>query len=85
MFQELYEAGPHVPMDDMVLIAGLGGQTVFDALSGEMAIPKFAEFRAECSKIFEATAALTGGKVSDYIPQLERVDPNKSVAHHARF
>mmetsp|Transcript_21146 Transcript_21146/g.55024 ORF Transcript_21146/g.55024 Transcript_21146/m.55024 type:complete len:632 (-) Transcript_21146:203-2098(-) len=77
MFEELDDVGGMVPIEDMLQIAGLGGQTVFDALSGEMVIPRFNEFREECKRMFEKTRALEGGTVSDYIPQLARVDATK--------
>eukprot|EP00038_Savillea_parva_P008790 m.179196 g.179196 ORF g.179196 m.179196 type:complete len:627 (+) comp14710_c0_seq1:253-2133(+) len=77
MYEELAETGDYVPIDDMVTIAGLGGQTVFEALSGELVIPKFSDFREECHNIFDRVKEIKGGQVSDWIPQLARIDPNK--------
>lgn len=79
MFSELDESGDQIPVDDMVDIAGLGGQTVFDALSAELVIPKFAEFRDECRRMFDEVSEMKGGAVSTWIPQTARVDPTKSV------
>lgn len=47
------------------------------ALSGNMIIPQFYEFKSHLQEIFEQCKSNTGGKVADYIPQLAAVDPEK--------
>eukprot|EP00038_Savillea_parva_P011091 m.195034 g.195034 ORF g.195034 m.195034 type:complete len:631 (+) comp19368_c0_seq1:117-2009(+) len=79
MAKELAEEDGSVSIDRLVEIAGTGGHIVLDALSGELIIPKFDQFKMKCREIFESTRDLEGlrGAVSKWIPQLARVDPNK--------
>ncbi len=46
-------------------------------LGGSLVIPQFAQFSSELTKIFEGVSELRQGKLPTYIPQLERVDPEK--------
>lgn len=73
MIEELsVEENEAIPIDTLIEIAGLGGQTVLDALSGDMVIPKFKAFKDDCWQIFEAVKNVSGGKNAEYIPQLVR-------------
>jgi len=52
--------------------------TLFEqVLSGQLAIPHFKEFSEELAGIFQQVAANKGGNIATYIPQLQRVDPEK--------
>ncbi|MBU6452279.1 MAG: glutaminase A [Cyanobacteria bacterium REEB67] len=52
--------------------------TLFEnVLSGQLAIPQFAEFSQAVAKIFEKVEANHEGHLANYIPQLERVSPDK--------
>lgn len=46
-------------------------------LSGQLAIPHFRSFADELSLIFEQVSNNRDGKLANYIPQLQRVDPEK--------
>src|SRR5271166_4688950 len=46
-------------------------------LSGQLAIPQFKAFSDAVGEIFEQVAQIEDGKLADYIPQLQRVDPGK--------
>ncbi|MBX9691182.1 MAG: glutaminase, partial [Cyanobacteria bacterium] len=51
---------------------------LFDqVLSGKLVIPQFELFAEELSQIFDEVKESRGGKLPTYIPQLERVDPEK--------
>ncbi len=51
---------------------------LFDkVLSGQLAIPQFGEFCRQLEQIFEKVRNVKDGKLPNYIPQLERVDPEK--------
>ena len=41
------------------------------ALKGRLVIPDFKQFEGEIREIFEETRGFEGGKVADYIPQLD--------------
>ena len=66
-----------IPLDVLLDIALLGGQTVLSALTGKMVVPDFARFRDECKLIFDDLAKMTGGNVASYIPQLAKMPPGK--------
>ncbi|CAD5116081.1 DgyrCDS5011 [Dimorphilus gyrociliatus] len=44
--------------------------------ASELVIPEFSEFIDNVEEIYYNTRAIRQGKVSDYIPQLKKVDPN---------
>lgn len=46
-------------------------------LSGQLAIPQFHDFCADVEDIFDKVSLIKDGKLADYIPQLQRVDPEK--------
>lgn len=46
-------------------------------LSGQLAIPQFSDFCKDVTEVFEQVRPLRDGKLADYIPQLQRVDPEK--------
>jgi glutaminase len=46
-------------------------------LSGQLAIPQFRDFCADLEVIYDKVSHERGGKLADYIPQLQRVDPEK--------
>lgn len=85
MVKELKDEPAVMNLDTLLDIAVHGGHVVLDAFSGELVIPNFAEFRDECSEIFVETAKLDTGTVSQWIPELERIDPSKSVNNWLRF
>jgi glutaminase len=45
------------------------------ALTGDLIVPDFTDFRSRISNIFEYCREIDGGEVATYIPQLARVDP----------
>lgn len=46
-------------------------------LSGQLAIPQFHDFCVDVEEIFDKVGLIKDGKLADYIPQLQRVDPEK--------
>lgn len=46
-------------------------------LQGKLIIPDFQQFSADIRAIYERTRTIKDGKVADYIPQLQRVDPEQ--------
>jgi glutaminase len=46
-------------------------------LSGQLAIPHFSDFCVDVENIFDKVSSIKDGKLADYIPQLQRVDPEK--------
>lgn len=51
---------------------------LFDkVLTGQLALAQFPNFCGELADIFEQVVAVKDGKLANYIPQLERVDPEK--------
>ncbi len=46
-------------------------------LSGKLVIPQFEHFSSELTQIYDLVKESRGGKLPTYIPQLERVDPEK--------
>jgi glutaminase len=46
-------------------------------LSGQLAIPQFRAFSDVVGEIFEQVSLIEDGKLANYIPQLQRVDPAK--------
>jgi glutaminase len=77
MFEGLANESDAIPLDVLLDIAVLGGQTVLSALTGNMVVPDFARFRDECKLIYDDLKTITGGKVASYIPQLAKVPPTK--------
>jgi glutaminase len=53
------------------------GQLLARAQRGELIIPDFANFSAKVEKIFTRVAAISDGKVADYIPQLARISGDR--------
>lgn len=51
--------------------------TIKKALKSELIIPDFKNFCGKIKEIYDVTLSNTKGKVSNYIPQLQNVDPNK--------
>jgi glutaminase len=46
-------------------------------LAGQLAIPQFHDFCTDLEQIYDKVSNERGGKLADYIPQLQRVDPEK--------
>lgn len=77
MFEALANESDSIPLDVLLDIAALGGQTVLSALTGKMVVPDFKHFKNECKLIFDDLTKITGGNVAKYIPQLAKVPPGK--------
>jgi len=77
MVDELEEEADMVLASRMVEIAARGGHAVLGAFKGELVVPKFADFQENVKEIFDEVSGIDAGKLSDWIPQLERADRNK--------
>lgn len=61
--------------EDFREVARHGSSLIRNAVTGNLVIPEFAQFRKELMEDFEAVSANVTGRVADYIPQLARVNP----------
>lgn len=77
LLARMKECGEFVSDEEFASLA-LVSPALFDkVLSGQLAIPQFREFCEELRKIFDRVRNVKDGKLPNYIPQLERVDPEK--------
>lgn len=77
MFDAVENLPEKVNLHELITAVRLGGLTIRQALSKNMIIPEFAEFREECRDIFDRVANNSAGEVADYIPQLGKVPASK--------
>lgn len=71
-------AGPEdLSEDDFQALQELSPALFEQVLSGQLAIPQFNDFCRDLEEIFDKVSQEKGGKLADYIPQLQRVDPEK--------
>ncbi len=71
-------AGPEeLSEDDFHSLQDCSPALFEQVLSGQLAIPQFHDFCRDLEEIFDKVSEERGGKLADYIPQLQRVDPEK--------
>lgn len=77
LFNSLRQAPELIDETTFQSLVELSPALVEQVLTGQLAIPQFQDFTATLSAIFETVSTNCSGKLADYIPQLERVDPEK--------
>ena len=77
LHKALSELKENISWPEFQTVQGLSPTLFEQVLTGQVAIPHFAEFCKELKEIFDKVAANRAGKLANYIPQLESVDPEK--------
>eukprot|EP00052_Salpingoeca_macrocollata_P023821 m.210743 g.210743 ORF g.210743 m.210743 type:complete len:726 (+) comp22119_c1_seq3:216-2393(+) len=80
--KELFQAiddsdASDVPLAEMVSIARSGGQVVVDAITGNLTIPDWEDFKKMILEIYDEVEQNKGGKNASYIPVLAQADPDR--------
>ncbi len=77
LIQRLHSFDEHLTPAEFQAIQECAPTLFEQVLSGQLAIPHFKDFSDELASIFDQVAANKNGKIATYIPQLQRVDPDK--------
>jgi glutaminase len=77
LFAALDKLDEAVAWPEFEAVKELSSSLFEQVLTGQMVIPNFEEFCGELKQIFDKAALNQAGKLADYIPQLESVDPAK--------
>lgn len=77
LFAALNKLGESVSWAEFKTVKELSPSLFEQVLTGQMVVPNFDEFCAELKQIYDKASQNQGGKLADYIPQLESVDPEK--------
>lgn len=80
LFKAIRAAGEQIDFEQFQTLQNVSPALFEQVLTGQLAIPRFAEFRQELQVIFDRVANNRDGQLANYIPQLERVDPDKFAA-----
>ncbi|MBX9949348.1 MAG: glutaminase A [Candidatus Obscuribacterales bacterium] len=77
LFKALNGSSPEISEAQFQILSDLAPGLLEQALTDGLAIPDFKAFTSELTDIFEEVNTIRMGKLPTYIPQLERVDPEK--------
>lgn len=77
LFSALKSGPSELSQSDFQAIVDHSPALIEQVLTGQLAIPQFKEFTEELTAIFHQLENNHEGKLANYIPQLERVDPEK--------
>lgn len=80
LFKAIKAADANISLDQFQALQNISPTLFEQVVSGQMAIPQFKEFCQELEIIFDRAAGNHEGSLANYIPQLERVDPEKFAA-----
>lgn len=80
LFKAIRKAGEEIDAESFQMLQNVSPALFEQVLTGQLAIPRFSEFRQEVELIFERVSHNHDGQLANYIPQLERVDPDKLAA-----
>ncbi|MBI5174650.1 MAG: glutaminase [Candidatus Melainabacteria bacterium] len=76
-FAALKKAPPELTESQFESLLEISPTLVEQVLTKQLAIPQFQDFCGHISDIFAEVEENRGGKLANYIPQLEKVDPEK--------
>jgi glutaminase len=71
------DSAARIDLDHFIEVCRQHSGIIARAIRGELVIPDFSRFCRDLDEIFESSRRVEGGAVADYIPQLERVDPER--------
>jgi len=77
LLRRLQSSKEFLAPEDFVALQECSPALFEQVLAGQLAIPQFRAFCDQLSDIFQKVEATKDGKLADYIPQLQRVDPDK--------
>lgn len=77
LFSYLRKAPPELSQDEFAAMVEFSPALVEQVLTRQMTIPQFTDFTNIIEEIYNEVEQNRGGKLANYIPQLERVDPEK--------
>ncbi len=80
LFKAIRAAEPQLSQEQFLALHSVSPALFEQVLAGQMAIPQFTEFSQQIDHIFERVSGNKAGQLANYIPQLERVDPEKFAA-----
>ena len=80
MIKRLKSSPEELDLEDFQRLQSFSPALFQQVLSGRLAIPQFKNFGKEIEDIFENVSSNKSGKLADYIPQLQRVNPEKFAA-----